>query len=81
VFAVYASPAGATLVNARLYLPAEWFDEMHRAYWPQIGLPSETTFHTEPALALDMITELVKHAQLPFAWIAADEHFGQNPRL
>ena len=56
VFAVYASPAGATLVDARLYLPAEWFDEIHRAYWPKIDLPSETTFHTEPALALDMIT-------------------------
>ncbi len=79
VFAVYASSAGASLVNARLYLPAEWFDEMHCAYWPQIGLPGETTFHTEPALALDMITELVKRGQLPFAWITADEHFGQNP--
>jgi SRSO17 transposase len=79
VFAVYASPTGATLVNARLYLPAEWFDEMHRAYWPRIGLPSETTFHTEPALGLDMITELVQRGQLPFAWITADEHFGQNP--
>jgi len=62
-----------------LYLPAEWFDEMHRAYWPQIGLPSETTLHTEPALALEMITELVKRSQLPFAWITADEHFGQIP--
>jgi SRSO17 transposase len=89
VFAVYASPTGAALVNARLYLPAEWFDEMHRAYWPRIGLPGETTFHTEPALGLDMITELVARGQLPFAWITADphllrswgrcEHFGQNP--
>lgn len=79
VFAVYASPAGASLVDARLYLPAEWFDEMHRAYWPKIDLPSETPFHTEPALALDMITGLVQRNQLPFAWVTADEHFGQIP--
>lgn len=79
VFAVYASPAGATLVDARLYLPAEWFDEMHRAYWPKIGIPSATTFQTEPALALAMITEVVERGQLPFAWVTADEHFGQNP--
>ncbi len=79
VFAVYASPAGATLVNARLYLPAEWFDEMHRVYWPKIGLPAEMLFQTEAALALAMITELAGRGQLPFAWITADEHFGQNP--
>jgi SRSO17 transposase len=89
VFAVYASPAGATLVDARLYLPAEWFDEMHRAYWPKIGLPNETTFQTEPALSLAMITELVERGQLPFAWVTADphllrrwgrcEHFGHIP--
>jgi SRSO17 transposase len=79
VFAVYARPAGATLVNAQLYLPTEWFDEMHRAYWPKIGLPDETSFQTEPALALAMIAELVERHQLPFGWIAADEHFGQIP--
>jgi SRSO17 transposase len=79
VFAVYAGPAGATLVDARLYLPAEWFDEIHRPYWPKIGLSSDTTFHTEPALALAMVTELVARGQLPFRWVAADEHFGQNP--
>jgi SRSO17 transposase len=79
VFAVYASPVGATLVDARLYLPAQWFDEMHRAYWPKISLPGKTLFQTEPALALAMITELVERGQLPFAWITADEHFGQIP--
>jgi SRSO17 transposase len=78
VFAVYASPAGASLVDARLYLPAEWFDDIHRPYWPRIGLPNATTFHTEPALALEMITALVAQGQLPFRWITADEHFGQN---
>jgi SRSO17 transposase len=42
-------------------------------------LPSETSFQTEPVLALAMITELVERHQLPFAWITADEHFGQIP--
>lgn len=79
VFAVYASPAGASLVDARLYLPAEWFDDLHRPYWPTIGLAAETTFQTEPALALEMITQAVQHGQLPFTWVTADEHFGQNP--
>jgi SRSO17 transposase len=60
-------------------LPDEWFDDIHRAYWPKIDIPAETIFQTEPELALAMITELVERGQLPFAWIAADEHFGQNP--
>jgi SRSO17 transposase len=79
VFAVYASPAGASLVDARLYLPAEWFDDLHRPYWPTVGLAPETSFQTEPALALEMITQAVERGDLPFAWVTADEHFGQNP--
>jgi SRSO17 transposase len=79
VFAVYASPAGASLVDARLYLPAEWLDDLHRPYWPTIGSASETTFQTEPAFALEMITQAVQRGQLPFAWVTPDEHFGQNP--
>jgi hypothetical protein len=36
-------------------------------------------FHTEPELALEMIDGLVTRDEVPFRWVTADEHFGQNP--
>jgi SRSO17 transposase len=79
VFAVYASSKGYTFVDSQLYLPADWFDATHRRAWRACGIPADTLFRTEPALALQMIQGLVARAVLPFRWIACDEHFGQNP--
>jgi len=79
VFAVYASPLGATFVDARLYLPADWFAPDHREPWRQCGIPAATPFQTEPELARAMVADLVKRGVLLFQWVTADEHFGQNP--
>ncbi len=78
VFVVYASRHGYTFLNARLYLPEEWFDAPHRRQWPKYDLPDDTQFHTEPELALEMIQDLVSRQVIPFQWVTCDEHFGQN---
>lgn len=79
VFAVYVSPLGYAFLDARLYLPLEWFDEDHRERWKKCGIPDDIRFHTEPELALDMVRELAKRAIVPFQWVVGDAHFGENP--
>lgn len=79
VFLVYASAQGYTFLNSRLYLPEDWFDAEHRSRWQACGIPDEISFRTEPALALEMIQDLVTRDVIPFQWVMGDEHFGQNP--
>jgi len=79
VFLVYSSQHGYTFLNGRLYLPEDWFDTEHRQRWQACGIPDEIQFQTEPALALNMVQELVTRDRLPFQWVTCDEHFGQNP--
>ncbi len=79
VFAVYASPLGYAFVDCRLYLHESWFEDETRERWQQCRIPEEVAFQTEPALALEMLQELVARDVLPFRWVMADAHFGQNP--
>ncbi|HLB50538.1 MAG TPA: transposase, partial [Anaerolineales bacterium] len=75
---VYASPHGYTFVDERLYVHQSRFQKESHPRWQQCGIPKETIFHTEPELALEMIQKIVERDQLPFRWVTADEHFGQN---
>ena len=79
VFIVYNSPLGYTFLNGRLYLPEDWFDREHQTRWHDCGIPADTRFRTEPALALELVSDLVERDVLPFQWVTCDEHFGQNP--
>lgn len=79
VFAVYAARHGYTFLDGRLYLPESWFEKDHRQRWQQCGIPDEVGFHTEPELALEMVTGLAVRDIVPFQWVTCDEHFGQNP--
>lgn len=78
VFAAYASRLGCTLLDRRLYLPDEWFDEDHRPLWEGCGIPDEVTFKTKPQLALEMLKAMVKGGSLHFHWVACDEAFGRD---
>src|SRR5712692_11398724 len=79
VFAVYASPLGYAFLDCRLYLHESWFDDAARERWHQCGIPEEVAFQTEPELALEMLKGLVTRGVIPFRWVMADAHFGQNP--
>jgi SRSO17 transposase len=78
VFAAYASRQGYTLVDRRLYLPEEWFDQAHAERWQKCGIPEETTFQTKPELGLEMVQELVAEGHLPAQWVTVDEAFGRS---
>ena len=79
VFAAYVSSHGHTFLDARLYLHQVWFGDDYQERWQRCGIPPATRFQTEPALALEMLTELAQRGVVPFQWVAADEHFGGNP--
>jgi SRSO17 transposase len=79
VFTAYASRQGYTLVDRRLYLPAEWFDAAHRERWNACGIPEETRVKTKPAVALEMLQAIVAAGSLGVRWGTGDEAFGREP--
>jgi SRSO17 transposase len=44
-------------------------------------VPAELTFQTQPEIAASLIKRLYSEKVLPFGWMIADEHFGNNPVL
>jgi SRSO17 transposase len=79
VFAVYASAHGYTFVDGRLYLPDRWFGDDYAARRQACGVPDDVQFQTEPDIALAMLADIMAGDQLPFRWVTADEHYGENP--
>lgn len=79
VFAVYVSTLGYTFLDGRLYLPEDWWGDDYRERWQRCGIPDGMRFQTEPELALERVRGLAMRNVVPFRWVAADEHFGQNP--
>ncbi len=78
VFLAYAAPDGVALIDRELYLPKAWTDE--RARCREAGIPDEVRFATKPALARRML-ERAFEAEVPHAWVVADEVYGQDRRL
>ena len=80
VFVGYVSPQGYTLLDRRLYVPAEWLtDDAYAERRRQCGLPPDLTFKTKPALAQEMLAAVVQSQALRCRWVVADEAFGGNP--
>jgi SRSO17 transposase len=74
VFLAYASAAGHALIDRELYVPESWTSD--RARCRAAGIPDEVEFATKPVLAQAML-ERAFHAGVPFAWVTADEAYGQ----
>jgi SRSO17 transposase len=75
VFLVYASSAGHTLLDERLYLPEEWASDVKRRR--KAGVPDNVVFRTKPELALELIRSVgpkVRHG-----WVTFDEGYGKDP--
>ncbi len=76
VVLAYATEAGATLLDRRLYLPQAWFAEDHRERWTKCGIPDDVTFQTKPQLGAEMIQAMVAEGVVPFRWVTMDEGYG-----
>jgi SRSO17 transposase len=79
VFLAYAGRKGYTLLDRRLYIPAEWFTPAYAPRRKRCGVPTDLTFHTAPQLAWEMIDAVRTQGQLPVGWVVFDEGFGKDP--
>lgn len=81
VVLAYATEAGATLLDRRLYLPEAWFQADHRARWQKCGIPDVVTFKTKPELAAELFQRVAAEGVVPFAWVTMDEGYGAAGHL
>jgi len=74
-----ASRKGYTLVDRRLYMPADWFTPAYAPRRTRCGVPADLAFRTAPQLAWEMIDAVRARGHLPLGWVVCDEGFGKNP--
>src|SRR5919197_812602 len=77
-FLAYASQHGHALIDRELYLPASWTDDRERCR--EAGIPDEIGFATKPRQLMAMLARAFA-AGVPFAWVTADEAYGQAKYL
>ncbi|MGC7103170.1 IS701 family transposase, partial [Amycolatopsis lurida] len=73
-FLAYASDRGHALIDRELYLPEPWIADRDRCR--RAGVPDEIEFETKPRQAMGMLARAFE-ASVPFAWVTADEAYGQ----
>ena len=81
VFAGYVITKGYTLLDARLYMPEEWFSEEYAIRHKRCRVPKENRFQTKNELAWEMLEAIDRAGNLRFRWVTCDEAFGCDTRL
>ena len=79
VYLGYASRKGYSLIDGRLFLPDEWFDEAHAERRSACGVPEDLVYETKPEIGLKLLQKASKRGSLPFQWVAADALYGDSP--
>lgn len=73
-FLAYASKHGHALIDRELYLPESWTGDRDRCRAADI--PDDVEFATKPRQMIAMLARAID-AGVPFAWVTADEVYGQ----
>lgn len=79
VYLGYASRTGYSLIEGQLFIPESWFDEEHTDKRVACGIPAELLPQTKPEIGLELLRRAIQRGSLPFAWVAADELYGDSP--
>lgn len=79
VYLGYASRKGYSLIEGKLFMPDQWFEEGHTEQRQACGVPEELVFKTKPEIGLELLKNMIKRATLPFFWLAADALYGDSP--
>jgi hypothetical protein len=58
-----SSAAGHAIIAARLYVPKGWADDQDRRR--AAGIPEDLAFRTKPALAAEIVTQLLVEGRCP----------------
>ena len=81
VFAAYASRHGYSLLGSRLFVPEKWFTDEYAERREKCRFPEDFKFKTKPQLAIELLEEIAKDAQIPFRFVVADTTYGNSPHF
>jgi SRSO17 transposase len=76
VFMSYASAYGHTLVDRRLYILSQWFEETALERRKRSGIPQDIRFKTKIELAMEMLDMAGERGHLLFQWVSGDCAYG-----
>ena len=79
VYLGYASRKGYSLIEGQLFMPESWFDEEYADKRTACGVPEEVRPQTKPEIGLELLRRAIQRGGLPFAWVTADELYGDSP--
>jgi SRSO17 transposase len=79
VYLGYASGKGYSLIEGRLFMPEQWFEEEHAEQREECGVPEDLVFKTKPEIGLELLKNALKRGKFPFCWVAADALYGDSP--
>jgi SRSO17 transposase len=73
IYLAYSTPRGFTLLEADLYLPQDWADDIARR--EKTYVPKDVQFRTNWQIADNLIERL--SPDVPHAWIVGDDEYGR----
>jgi SRSO17 transposase len=79
VFLVGVTPAGTTLLDHGLYLPAPWCEETveGRARREKVHVPEGLPFRTKSEIAAELVRGVAVTDAVHLDWVVADEEYGK----
>ncbi len=79
VFLVGVTPAGAALLDHRLYLPKAWCEDTPEARRrrEKAHIPDDVTFQPKARIAADLVRNVAVLGQTTLDWVVADEEYGK----
>ena len=79
VYLLGVAPAGATLLDHRLYLPAAWCEGTPEAQArrAEAHVPEGVAFRTKGQIAAELVRNVAVLGQVELDWVVADEEYGK----
>jgi len=78
VFMSYASLYGHTLVDRRLYILSNWFEENYQKQRVQAGIPGSLHFQTKIEMGMEMLKQATQLGHLWYQWVSGDSAYGES---
>jgi SRSO17 transposase len=79
VFLIGVTPAGAALLDHRLYLPKSWCEPTSEAQArrERAHIPEAVTFQPKARIAAELVRNVAVLGQTALDWVVADEEYGK----
>ena len=78
IFIGYSSSKGYGLIERKLFMPKEWFDDSYAGLRQKCGVPEGLEFRTKIQIASELINKVISLGDFPAKWIGADGGFGED---